>query len=109
MPGAKWRLLIQLLAKNPGFKEYRYMTSWNRHKPVHKRRWTGLNFVAITLLIISLGNTIMNVGLPSIATDLPASANGLQWVADFHTLVFAAALLTAGSIGNRLGRRKQPL
>jgi EmrB/QacA subfamily drug resistance transporter len=73
---------------------------------VYKRRWIGLAFLGAALLIISLDNTVLNVALPSIANDLGASASGLQWIVDSYTLVFAALLLTAGSMGDRLGRKK---
>jgi EmrB/QacA subfamily drug resistance transporter len=72
----------------------------------YKRRWIGLAFLGVALLIISLDNTVLNVALPSIANDLGASASGLQWIVDSYTLVFAAMLLTAGSMGDRLGRKK---
>ena len=72
----------------------------------YKRRWVALIFLAVALLIISLDNTVLNVALPSIANDLGASSSGLQWIVDSYTLVFAAILLTAGSMGDRLGRKK---
>src|SRR4029078_12485449 len=60
----------------------------------------------ISLLVISLDNTILNVALPSIARDLGASASDLQWVVDAYMLVSAGLLLTAGSLGDRFGRRR---
>ena len=70
----------------------------------HRRRWWTLAVLSISLLVISLDNTILNVALPSIAGDLGASASGLQWVVDAYMLVFAGLLLTAGSLGDRFGR-----
>ncbi len=72
----------------------------------YRRRWIGLGFLSISLLIISLDNTVLNVALPSIANQLGASESGLQWIVDAYTLVFAALLLTAGVIGDRTGRKK---
>ena len=75
-------------------------TSW------YKRRWVALGFLALALLVISLDNTVLNLALPSISRDLGATLNGLQWIVDAYTLVFAALLLTVGSIGDRFGRKK---
>src|SRR3954452_15666509 len=72
----------------------------------HRRRWWTLAVLSISLLVISLDNTILNVALPSIAGDLDASASSLQWVVDSYMLVFAGLLLTAGSLGDRFGRRR---
>jgi EmrB/QacA subfamily drug resistance transporter len=73
---------------------------------IHRRRWWTLAVLSISLLVISLDNTILNVALPSIARDLGASASDLQWVVDAYMLVFAGLLLTAGSLGDRFGRRR---
>lgn len=73
---------------------------------VSKNRWIGLVFIGISLLIISLDNTVLNVALPAISRDLGASASELQWIVDSYILVFAAVLLTMGSIGDRLGRKR---
>ena len=64
------------------------------------KRWVGLAFLGVALLIISIDNTVLNVALPSIANQLGATASGLQWIVDSYTLVFAAFLLTAGSVGD---------
>jgi EmrB/QacA subfamily drug resistance transporter len=71
-----------------------------------KRRWWALVVVSLGLLTISLDNTILNVALPSIATDLGASGGELQWIVDAYTLVFAGLVLSAGSLGDRFGRRR---
>src|SRR5215210_4104890 len=76
------------------------------HKIPYENRWWTLAVVALSLLVISLDNTILNVALPSIETDLGASAGQLQWIVDSSTLVFAGLLLTAGSLGDRFGRRR---
>ena len=72
----------------------------------HKNRWWGLLFLGISLIVISLDNTVLNVSLPSISRDLGASASDLQWIVDAYILVFAALLLTLGTIGDRAGRKK---
>lgn len=69
-------------------------------------RWYGLLFLSLSLLVISLDNTILNVALPSIARRFHASATMLQWVVDAYILVFASLLLSMGAIGDRLGRKR---
>ena len=73
---------------------------------LYKRRWFALGFIAFSLIVIALDNTVLNLALPSISRDLGATLNGLQWIVDAYTLVFAALLLTMGSIGDRFGRKK---
>jgi EmrB/QacA subfamily drug resistance transporter len=72
----------------------------------HRRRWWTLAVLSISLLVISLDNTILNVALPAIARDLDASTSALEWVVDAYMLVFAGLLLTAGSLGDRFGRKR---
>ena len=72
----------------------------------YKQRWIALGFLAFSLLVISLDNTVLNLALPAISRDLGATLNGLQWIVDAYTLVFAALLLTMGSIGDRYGRKR---
>jgi len=74
--------------------------------PAYERRWWILGVLSLSLLIISLDNTILNVALPSIEGDLGASSSDLQWIVDSYVLVFAGLLLTAGSLGDRFGRRR---
>jgi EmrB/QacA subfamily drug resistance transporter len=57
------------------------------------------------LIVVTVDTTILNVALPSLVRDLHASSSGLQWVVDAYTVVFAGLLLSAGSLGDRFGRR----
>ena len=72
----------------------------------YSKRWIALFFLSLSLLIISLDNTVLNVALPSISKDLGASSSQLQWIVDSYVLVFAALLLTMGAISDRVGRKK---
>jgi EmrB/QacA subfamily drug resistance transporter len=60
----------------------------------------------LSLLIVSMDATIVNVAIPSIRTELGASASQLQWVIDIYTLVLASLLLLSGATGDRFGRRR---
>jgi EmrB/QacA subfamily drug resistance transporter len=72
---------------------------------VHRRRWATLAILCVSLLVIVIDNTIVNVALPTLVRDLGTSVSDLQWVVDAYTLVFAGLLLTAGSLGDRFGRK----
>jgi EmrB/QacA subfamily drug resistance transporter len=72
----------------------------------HKRRWIALAFLGFSLLVISLDTTVVNLALPSISNELGSSASGLQWIVDAYILIFASSLLTLGSIGDRIGRKR---
>ncbi|MEU9302154.1 MFS transporter [Streptomyces sp. NPDC048269] len=65
-----------------------------------------LAICCISLLIVSLDNTVLNVALPSMRKDLDASVAGMQWTIDAYTLVLASLLMLAGSTADRIGRRK---
>ncbi|HKY67835.1 MAG TPA: MFS transporter, partial [Acidimicrobiales bacterium] len=69
------------------------------------RRWIVLGVMCLSLLLIVMDNTIVNVALPTLQRDLGASTSELQWVVDSYILVFAGLLLTMGSLGDRFGRR----
>jgi EmrB/QacA subfamily drug resistance transporter len=71
----------------------------------YKRRWWILLVLCLSLVVITLDNTILNVALPTLVRDLNASNSQLQWIVDSYTLVFAGLLLTAGSLGDRFGRK----
>jgi EmrB/QacA subfamily drug resistance transporter len=76
---------------------------------VYRRRWLTLLVLCISLVVITVDNTILNVAIPTLAHaksegGLGASASELQWIVDAYTLVFAGLLLTAGSLGDRFGR-----
>lgn len=62
--------------------------------------------MALSLLVIGLDNTILNVALPTLVRELGASASQLQWMVDAYILVFAGLLLTMGAIGDRFGRKR---
>lgn len=71
-----------------------------------ERKWWTLVLITIATFMLLLDITVVNVALPDIQRDLNASLSSLQWVVDAYSLLLAATLLTAGSLGDRLGRRR---
>lgn len=72
---------------------------------VHRNRWAILAVLCLTVLVVVLDGTIVNVTLPTLVTELGATNSQLQWIVDSYVLVFAGLLIAAGSIGDRLGRK----
>ncbi|MGH9155389.1 MAG: MFS transporter [Acidimicrobiales bacterium] len=71
-----------------------------------RRRWAVLGVVCLSLMVLPLDTTILNVALPTLARHFQADNSALQWMVDAYTLVLAGLLLTAGSLGDRYGRRR---
>ncbi|HEX3815666.1 MAG TPA: DHA2 family efflux MFS transporter permease subunit [Mycobacteriales bacterium] len=72
----------------------------------YPRRWWALIALGLSMLAIGLDMTILTTALPTLAGDLHATNSQLQWIADAYMLVLAAAVLPAGLLGDRFGRRK---
>ena len=70
------------------------------------RRRVVLGILCISLLIVSLDDTILNIALPALVRDLRATESQLQWIVDVYACVFAGLLLIAGSVGDRFGRKR---
>jgi EmrB/QacA subfamily drug resistance transporter len=71
-----------------------------------RRRWWILATLCLSVLLVVVDNTIVNVALPTISRKLSASTQDLQWVVDAYSLVFAGLLLVGGNLGDRVGRRR---
>ena len=71
-----------------------------------ERKWWTLIAVSVATFMLLLDITVVNTALPSIREDLDASFTDLQWVIDAYALTLAAFVLTAGSLADRLGRRR---
>src|SRR5205807_1390786 len=71
-----------------------------------RRRLLVLGICSMSLLIVGLDTTIVNVALPAIHSSFHASMSGLQWTIDAYTLVLASLLILAGSTADRVGRRR---
>jgi len=72
---------------------------------VQRRRWLILGVLCLSVFVIVIDGTIVNVALPTLVTQLHATTSQLQWIVDAYTLVFAGLLLAAGSLGDRFGRK----
>ncbi len=72
---------------------------------VYQRRWFLLGILCLSLVMIVMAVSSLNVALPSIQSDLGASSTMLQWILDSYALVFAGLLLVAGALGDRFGRK----
>ncbi|MFD7641087.1 MFS transporter [Kitasatospora sp. NPDC059795] len=74
--------------------------------PDRRHRLIVLAICCLSLFIVGLDNTVVNIALPAIQHDLGAPASGLQWVIDAYTLVLASLLMLSGSVADRIGRKR---
>src|SRR6266568_3276125 len=72
----------------------------------YRRRWWTLAILSVSLLIIIIDDTIINVAVPTLQRELGASVSALQWIVDAYIIVFAGLLLTMGALGDRFGRKR---
>jgi EmrB/QacA subfamily drug resistance transporter len=70
------------------------------------RRWLILGVLCLSMFVVVIDNMVLNIAIPSLISDLGASAAEIQWIIDSYILVFAGLLLTAGSVSDRHGRRR---
>jgi EmrB/QacA subfamily drug resistance transporter len=94
------------VASTPSTGQQGQPRSWRfRGGKSYERRWWALAVLCLSLVVIAMDNTILNVALPTIVEDLHATASQLQWIVDAYILVFAGLLLTMGALGDRYGRK----
>ena len=74
-------------------------------RPGASRR-LALTVLCVSILMVNLDNTVLNVALPTLVRDLHASSHQLQWIVDAYALVFGGLLLAAGSLADRVGRKR---
>ncbi len=72
---------------------------------LYPRRWYTLGVLCLSLMIVTIGNSSLNVAIPTLSRDLHATTSQLQWSIASYSLVFAGLLFTAGAIGDRYGRK----
>src|SRR6478735_440556 len=71
----------------------------------YARRWWALSVLCLSLLIVFIGNSSLNVAIPTLSRDLHATESQLQWVVAIYSLVFAGLLFSTGALGDRFGRK----
>lgn len=72
---------------------------------LYDKRWWTLGVLCLSLLIVFVGNSSLNVAIPTLSRELEATTSQLQWVVASYSLVFAGLLFTAGAVGDRFGRK----
>ena len=70
-----------------------------------ERRWWTLAVLCLSLLIVFVANSSLNVAIPTLSRELHASTSELQWVVAAYSLVFAGLLFSTGAVGDRFGRK----
>src|SRR3569833_4388230 len=79
---------------------------WHLMKILGARRWWAVGALVLAVLAVGFDVTILSLALPALATGLHASTSELQWFVAAYTLVFAAAMIPGGKLGDRYGRKK---
>ncbi|MFD3722288.1 MFS transporter, partial [Streptomyces sp. NPDC058674] len=74
--------------------------------PSARRRWTVLAVCCLSMFLVGLDTTVVNVGLPAIGRGLQIGTHGLEWTVDAYTLVLAGLLISSGALADRFGRRR---
>jgi EmrB/QacA subfamily drug resistance transporter len=70
------------------------------------RRWLALGVLCVSLLVVNLDNTVLNVALPTLVRVLHATSTQLQWIVDSYIIVYAGLVLVCGSLADRIGRKR---
>src|SRR6185436_1498833 len=71
-----------------------------------RREWIGLAIIALPCLVYAMDMTVLNLALPAISADLKPSSSQLLWIIDIYGFLVAGFLITMGTLGDRIGRRK---
>ncbi len=80
------------------------LTLESREMRKHRLRWWTLGVLCLSVLVVVIDSSILNVALPTLQRELGASASGLQWIVTSYILILGGLLLTTGSLGDRFGR-----
>ena len=82
------------------------METLARNTRIYRQRWWTLSVLALSVLIITLDSTIVNVALPTLQGELKATISELQWIVNVYIMAFGALMLATGALGDRLGRAR---
>lgn len=86
-------------------KRSTHVSNWRPGEEPDPRRFLSLSVLCLSLLMVVLGNTVLNIALPTLVRELRATDQQLQWMVDAYALVFAGLLFTGGALGDRFGRK----
>ena len=78
----------------------------HRARTLRVHPWGALGVLCVSILVVNLDNTILNVALPTLVRKLNATSSELQWIVDSYAMVFAGLLLVGGSLADRFGRKR---
>jgi DHA2 family multidrug resistance protein-like MFS transporter len=76
------------------------------HPRAGRREWVGLSVLALPCLLYAMDLTVLNLALPQISADLQPSSTQLLWIVDIYGFMAAGSLVTMGTLGDRIGRRR---
>src|SRR6266498_3859783 len=82
------------------------MSATNEIRKATPREWIGLAVIALPCLLYSMDLTVLNLAVPSLSADLRPSSTQLLWIIDIYGFVLAGSLITMGTLGDRIGRRR---
>ena len=71
-----------------------------------RREWIGLAVIALPCVLYSMDLTVLNLALPALSADLEPSSSQLLWIVDIYGFLVAGLLITMGTLGDRIGRRR---
>src|SRR3954471_19411155 len=71
-----------------------------------RREWIGLAVLALPCMLYSMDLTVLNLAVPHLTTDLQPSSAQLLWIVEIHGFLLAGSLITMGTLGDRIGRRR---
>jgi DHA2 family multidrug resistance protein-like MFS transporter len=82
------------------------MTSTPHAPKAGRREWIGLAVIALPCLLYAMDLTVLNLAVPSLSADLAPTSAQLLWIVDIYGFMVAGSLITMGTVGDRIGRRK---
>src|ERR671915_1485087 len=71
-----------------------------------RREWTGLAVLALACVVYAMDLTVLNLAVPELSADLKPSSSQLLWIVDIYGFLVAGSLVTMGTLGDRIGRRR---
>src|SRR5829696_8563690 len=81
-------------------------TTHERARRAGKREWVGLAVIALPCLLYSMDLTVLNLAVPQLSADLHPTSAQLLWIVDIYGFVLSGLLITMGTLGDRIGRRR---